>query len=57
MRKIKAILDIGFPGACRDDIIEIDDDMTEDEINQMIWDHMTQFVDVYIDEDWNEDDE
>lgn len=57
MRKIKVTLDIGYCGAVHEEFFEIDDSMTEDEIREMIWDHMTsQYVDVYF-EDVDEDDE
>lgn len=57
MRKIKATLDIGYFGAIHEEFFEIGDDMTEDEINEMIWEDMTsRYVQVYF-EDVDGDDE
>lgn len=59
MRKIKVTLDIGYSGAIHEEFFEIGDDMTEDEINEMIWEYMTsQYVEVYFEDvDEDEDDE
>jgi len=59
MRKIKVTLETGYSGATYEDFFEVGDDMTEDEINEMIWDHMTsQYIEVYFEDvDEDEDDE
>jgi len=44
MKKIKAYVNYGFVGADREKIIEVDDDATEEEINELIWEWATDCV-------------
>lgn len=50
MKKIKAYANYGFVGTNREKIIEVDDDATEEEINELIWEWAADYV--YT--DWEE---
>lgn len=46
MRRIKATYGIGYVGAEHEEIFEFDDDVTEEEIENEIWDWATSNLDV-----------
>ena len=51
MRKINCFLGIGYPSAIAEDEIEVEDDATEEEIQEEVYQTMIQMVDIY----WTED--
>lgn len=57
MKKIHAVASFGFRGASYEDDFEFDDDATEKEIEDEIWEWAQQFVDVDFEEIEQEDDE
>ena len=44
MRKIKAYAEYGFCGTDREYIMEVDDDTTDEEIDDLIWEWATSYV-------------
>ena len=50
MKKIKLWIDTGYVGADYEDIIEVDDDITDDELR----DYVEDFVCNYISSGWEE---
>lgn len=46
MKKIKAYADYGYVGADREEIIEVDDDATEEEIDALIWEWAIEYVSI-----------
>ena len=50
MRKIKAYCGIGYFGAEHNDIMEIDEETTEDEIADKVWDWGQQFLETWWEE-------
>ena len=57
MKKIHARASFGYTGAYYEDDFEFDDDATEKEIEDEIWDWAEQFVDVDFEEIEGDDDE
>ncbi len=53
MRKIKVSVSTGYIGCTSEDVIEVEDNATEDEINRLALDHM---FDSMIDYGWSEED-
>jgi hypothetical protein len=51
MKRIKVRLSIGFPTAVRKDVIEVEDDATEDDI----YDAAEEWAQNYIDVGWEEE--
>ena len=51
MKKIYVHLSIGFPTACHDDELEIEDDATEEEISEMV----AEWAGNYIEYSWSEE--
>lgn len=51
MRKIHAQASFGFCGATHETIFEFEDDVTEEEIDEEVWEWATQFVDICWEEE------
>lgn len=50
MRKIEWKMGIGYGNAVRRGTIEVDDDATEDQIDEQVWEDAVQWVDTSWDE-------
>lgn len=51
MRKIYVHLSIGYPTACHDDELEVPDDATEEEINNLV----DEWAQNYIEYSWRDE--
>ena len=57
MKKIKFCCSIGYPSAMQEDIFEIDDTWTEEDIDFELWQWAEQFLEAWteeVDDDENE---
>lgn len=46
MREIKVYLSIGYPGAAREDVLEFEDDATEEEIDGIVQEWANDFISI-----------
>lgn len=45
MRKIKLYIETGYCGANYSEVVEVDDDTTDDELNRAAFDYMQDYID------------
>lgn len=50
MKKIKFCCSIGYPSAAQEDIIEVDDNWTEEDIEDKLWQWAEQFLEAWTEE-------
>lgn len=46
MRRIEVRLSIGYPTACHDDVLEVEDDTPDNEIDQMVQEWAHNFINI-----------